>query len=43
MESEKIELMNKLLENSTLTDEETVEIGRKINRNIAKRHGLKLN
>ncbi len=40
MESEKIELMNKLLENSILTEKETVELGREINKNIAKRHGL---
>lgn len=36
----KLELMDKLLANSKLTEEDALEIGRKINRGIAKRYGL---
>ena len=36
----KLELMDKLLAKSELTEEDALEIGRKINRGIAKRHGL---
>jgi hypothetical protein len=33
--------MDKLLANSELTEKDALEIGRKINKGIAKRHGLK--
>ena len=36
----KLELMDKLLSKSTLTEKDALEIGRKINKAIAKRHGL---
>ena len=36
----KLELMDKLLAKSELTEEDALEIGRKINHGIAKRHGL---
>ena len=36
----KLELMDKLLAKSKLTEEDALEIGRKINKGIAKRHGL---
>lgn len=36
----KLELMDKILAKSKLTEEDALEIGRKINRGIAKRHGL---
>ena len=36
----KLELMDKLLAKSELTEEDALEIGRKINKGIAKRHGL---
>ena len=39
-QARKLELMDKLLAKSTLTEEDALEIGRKINRGIAKRHGL---
>ena len=38
--AKKLELMDKLLTNSKLTEEDALEIGRKINRGIAKRYGL---
>lgn len=34
----KLELMDKLLEKSKLTDKEAIELGRKVNKGIAKRH-----
>lgn len=36
----KLELMDKLLSNSKLTEEDALELGKKINLGIAKRHGL---
>ena len=36
----KLELMDKLLAKSELTEEDAEEIGHKIKRGIAKRHGL---
>lgn len=35
-----LELMDKLLANSKLTEKEAIEIGRKIKEGMAKRHGL---
>lgn len=37
----KLELMDKLLANSKLTEKDILEIGRKIKRGIAKAHGIK--
>lgn len=37
---EKIELMDKLLSKSKLTDKDAIELGVKVKRAIAKRHGL---
>lgn len=39
-QARKLELMDKLLAKSKLTEEDALEIGRKINRGIARRHGL---
>ena len=36
----KLELMDKLLAKSTLTEEDALVIGRKIKQGIAKKHGL---
>ena len=36
----KLELMNKLLENSKLSEEDAIAIGRKVNEGIAKRHKI---
>lgn len=36
----KLELMDKLILKSKLTEREALEIGRKINKGIAKKHGL---
>lgn len=36
----KLDLMDKLLAKSKLTEEDALELGRKVNRGIAKRHGL---
>lgn len=36
----KLDLMDKLLANSKLTEKDALEIGRKVNIGIAKRHGL---
>lgn len=41
-EAKKLELMDKLVANSKLTEENVEEIGNKIKRGIAKRHGLKI-
>ena len=38
--AKKLELMDKLLSKSKLTEQDALEIGRKINQGIAKRHGL---
>ena len=40
-QAKKLELMNKILFNSKLTEEDALELGKKINKGIAKRHGLK--
>ena len=37
----KLEFMDKILANSKLTEDDALKLGRKINRGIAKRHGLK--
>ena len=39
-QARKLELMDKLLANSKLTEEDALKIGRKIRHGIAKRHGL---
>jgi hypothetical protein len=39
--AKKIELMNKILSKSELTEKDAEEIGNKIKREIAKKHGLK--
>lgn len=39
-QARKLELMDKLLSKSKMTEEDALEIGRKINRGIARRHGL---
>lgn len=39
-QARKLELMNKILSNSKLTEQDALEIGREVNRGIAKRHGL---
>ena len=38
--AKKLELMDKLLSKSRLTEKDALEIGRKINEGVAKRHGL---
>lgn len=37
----KLELMDKLLAKSKLTEKDALELGRKVNKGIAKRHNLK--
>ena len=39
-QARKLELMDKLLAKSKLTEEDALEIGRRINKGMAKRHGL---
>ena len=39
-EAEKLELMNKLLSKSKLTEKDALEIGRKVNKGIANKHSL---
>jgi hypothetical protein len=39
--AKKLELMDKLLSKSELTEEDAIEIGRKIKAGVAKRHGIK--
>ena len=39
-QARKLELMDKILYKSKLTEQEALEIGREINKGIAKRHGL---
>ncbi len=39
--AEKLEMMDKILTNSKLTEEDAIEIGKKIKRGIAERHGLR--
>ncbi len=36
----KVELMDKILSNSKLTEKDTLAFGEKINREVAKKHGL---
>lgn len=38
--AKKLELMDKLMAKSTLTEKDAIELGRKINKGIAKRHNL---
>ena len=40
-QAKKLELMNKILSTSKLTEEDALELGKKINKEIAKRHGFK--
>ncbi len=40
-QAQKLELMDKILAKSKLTEAEAVEIGKKIKKEIAKRHGLR--
>lgn len=40
--AQKMELMEKILSKSKLTEKDTLELGHKINKGIAKRHGLKV-
>ncbi len=40
LQAKKLELMNKILAKSKLTEEDALEIGRKVNMGIAKRHGI---
>ena len=39
-QAKKLELMDKILSKSRLIEEDALEIGRKVNREIAKKHGL---
>ncbi|MBL7055815.1 hypothetical protein ISS07_02800 [Candidatus Woesearchaeota archaeon] len=39
-QAKKIELLDKILAKGDLTEKDTLELGSKINKNIAKRHGL---
>ena len=39
-QAKKLEIMDKILVKSKLTEDDALEIGRKINKEIAKRHGL---
>lgn len=38
--AQKLEVLDKLLENSEITEKDAIEIGKKIKAGIAKRHGL---
>ncbi len=40
--AKKLDLMDRLLSKSRLTEADALEIGRKINKGIARRHGLPL-
>jgi len=40
-QANKLELMDKILSKSKLTEKDVLEIGRKINEGIAKRHNIK--
>ena len=40
MQAKKMELMDKILTNSELTEEDSIMLGRKVNKSIAKKHGL---
>ena len=39
-QAKKLDFMDKILAKSTLTEKDALEIGRKVNKAIAKRHGL---
>ena len=39
-QARKLELMDKILLKSKLTEQDTLEIGREINKGVARRHGL---
>jgi len=39
-QAKKLDFMDKILAKSTLTEKDALEIGRKVNNAIAKRHGL---
>lgn len=39
-QAKKIEIMNKILSKSKLTEKDALELGRKINKEIAKKHKL---
>ncbi|HLD06190.1 MAG TPA: hypothetical protein VJC16_01490 [Candidatus Nanoarchaeia archaeon] len=39
-QARKLELMDKILSKSALTEKDALDIGRKINKAVAKRHGL---
>ena len=39
-QAKKLALMDKILAKSKLTEQDALDIGRKVNREIAKRHGL---
>ena len=39
-QARRLDLMDKILSKSKLTEEDALEISRKINRGIAKRHGI---
>jgi hypothetical protein len=39
-QAKKLELMDKILSKSTLTEKDALEIGRKVNKAVAERHGL---
>ncbi len=39
-QARKLELMDRILSKSKLTEKDALEIGREINRRISKRHGL---
>ena len=38
--AQKLEMMDKLLSKSKLTEEDTIRLGKKVNKGIAKRHNL---
>lgn len=40
--AKKIELMDKILSKSKLKEKDILELGQKVNLNLAKRHGLKI-
>jgi len=40
LQAKRFELMDKMLSKSKLTEKDALEIGRKVNREIAKKHGL---
>jgi hypothetical protein len=39
-QAKKLEIMDKILSKSTLTEKDALEIGREVNKAVAKRHGL---